>query len=126
MERELHLLARRLEIEPRVRWLGRLDRQRALEEYRACDCFVQPSHLESFSIVVLEALACGKPVIATRCGGPEFMITPENGLLVAKQDPSGLARAMRGMVSGAQAYERLAHPAPVHGKIFRENPHAAN
>jgi glycosyltransferase involved in cell wall biosynthesis len=105
MERELRSLARQLAIEPWVHWLGRLDRQHVLEEYRGCDCFVQPSHVESFSLVVLEALACGKPVIATRCGGPEFLVTPENGMLVARQDPSELALAMRSMVSLSRAYD---------------------
>jgi glycosyltransferase involved in cell wall biosynthesis len=107
LEKELRSLARRLEIEPWVRWLGRLDRLQVLEEYRGCDCFVQPSHLESFSLVVLEALACGKPVIATRCGGPEFMVTPENGMLVARQDPPGLARAMRDMIACSRDYGAL-------------------
>ena len=56
-------------------------------------------------MVLLEALACGKPVIATRCGGPEFIVTPENGKLVSKQDPSGLALAMLGMYAGSRDYD---------------------
>jgi glycosyltransferase involved in cell wall biosynthesis len=105
MEKELHALARRLEVEPWVCWLGRLDRSQALAEYRACSCLVQPSRLESFSIVLLEAWACGKPVIATRCGGPESMVTPENGILVPKEDPPALARAMKEMFGTAREYD---------------------
>lgn len=98
MEKELQALARRLQIEPWVHWLGRLDRHQVLKEYQSCHCFIQPSHLESFSIVLMEALACGKPVIATRCGGPESLVTPRNGILVPVQDPAELARAMATMV----------------------------
>ncbi len=105
MERELRALARWLEIEPWVCWLGRLDRCRVLEEYRTCDCFIQPSHLESFSIVLLEALACGKPVITTRCGGPESFVTAENGILVPAKNPAELARAMAQMLITAKDYD---------------------
>jgi glycosyltransferase involved in cell wall biosynthesis len=108
MEEKLRSLAQRLSIEPRVHWLGRLDRQRALEEYRGCDCFVQPSHLESFSIVALEALACGKPVIATRCGGPESFVSDANGILVPVKDPGELAHAMSEMVRSAAAFDSVA------------------
>jgi glycosyltransferase involved in cell wall biosynthesis len=108
MERELQALARRLQIEPWVHWLGRLDRRQALQEYQSCDCFVQPSHRESFSIVVLEALACGKPVIATRSGGPESLVTPGNGILVPVQDPAELARAMAEMTRCAGRFDSLA------------------
>lgn len=108
MEKELQALARRLEIDPWVHWLGRLDRRQALKEYRSCDGFIQPSHRESFSMVVLEALACGKPVIATRCGGPESLLTPENGILVPVRDPAELARAMIEMSRRAAGFDSLA------------------
>jgi len=105
MKSEWSALARRLEIEPWVRWLGPLGRERVLEEFRACDCFVQPSHRESFSIVLLEALACGKPVIATRCGGPESFVTPANGMLVGVHEPADLARAMDEMTRTAHRFD---------------------
>ncbi|MCU0235857.1 MAG: glycosyltransferase [Acidobacteria bacterium] len=99
---EFRELGKEMGIDPWLRWLGPLSRSQAMEAHRRCDCFVLPSHLESFGMALLEALACGKPVIATRCGGPESMVTPENGLLVPAKDPGELAKALdlrfRGLV----------------------------
>ena len=58
----------------------------------ACDLFVLPSLTESFGVVQIEALACGKPVVATRNGGSEEILTSEEyGLLVEPADPKDLA-----------------------------------
>jgi len=58
----------------------------------ACDLFVLPSLRESFGVVQIEAMACGKPVVATRVGGvPEVITSEDHGLLVEPADPSDLA-----------------------------------
>lgn len=58
----------------------------------ACDLFVLPSMRESFGVVQIEAMACGKPVVATRNGGSEeVIISDEHGLLVEAADPKDLA-----------------------------------
>jgi glycosyltransferase involved in cell wall biosynthesis len=105
MKKILLSQARQLKIEPWLRWLGPLNRNQVLEAFQGCDCFILPSHQESFSIVLLEALSCGKPVIATRCGGPESMVTPENGILVPRQNPASLAQAMIKMVYSAKNFD---------------------
>jgi len=58
----------------------------------ACDLFVLPSLRESFGIVQIEAMACGKPVVATRNGGSEEIILNDKlGFLVEPADPEDLA-----------------------------------
>jgi glycosyltransferase involved in cell wall biosynthesis len=50
-------------------------------------------------------MACGKPVISTKCGGPEFVVTPETGILVPPADSEGLANAMEGFMTGKYKFE---------------------
>jgi len=58
------------------------------------DILILPSFIESFSIVLIEAMAAGLPVIATRCGGPEYIVTEETGILVTPNSVSELAQAI--------------------------------
>ncbi len=59
------------------------------------DVFVFPSLAEGFGLVLVEALAAGLPVVATRVGGAEELITPGvNGFLVPPADPEALAAAI--------------------------------
>lgn len=69
------------------------------------DCFVLSSRLETFSIVVIEAMAKGLPVIATRCGGPETFLLPEHGILVEKENIEELADAMNYMLGHFSEYD---------------------
>ncbi|HKH91555.1 MAG TPA: glycosyltransferase [Gemmatimonadaceae bacterium] len=94
-EEALRAIARELDLESSVAWLGAPDRAEMPEVYRGADAFVLASRHESFGVVVIEALASGLPVVATRCGGPEEIVTPECGVLAPPEDPGALAAAMR-------------------------------
>ncbi len=72
------------------------------------DIFVLASRDETFGVVLTEAMACGIPVIATRCGGPEEIVTPECGLLVAREDPQDLAGAIDTMILSIDSWNRSA------------------
>ncbi len=74
--------------------------QNVPEWMQAMDIFVHASEREPFGIVVVEAMSLGKPVIATKPGGPEEIIQDkENGLLVPANDPAGLAEAVLSYLS---------------------------
>jgi glycosyltransferase involved in cell wall biosynthesis len=63
--------------------------------YRAADVFVHPTLYEGSSIVTLEAMAHGLPVVATRAGGlPDKVVPGLTGWLVDPGDPAGLSRAI--------------------------------
>jgi glycosyltransferase involved in cell wall biosynthesis len=60
----------------------------------AADLVTLPSYMEGCPNVVLEALACGRPVVATRVGGIPEIMSDECGRLVEPRDPPGLSRAL--------------------------------
>ena len=81
-------------------FLGLLEPAEVRRCMQQCDVFVLPSLHETFGIVLGEAMACGKPVIATRCGGPEFVVTSDTGMLVDAANPFALADAMENFIAG--------------------------
>jgi glycosyltransferase involved in cell wall biosynthesis len=93
--RHLEHIARDSRLGDHVEFLGLLDRFQVRALLQRADAFVLPSLGETFSLAVAEAMACGKPVVATRCGGPEFVVGPDDGILVAPGDPDALASGMR-------------------------------
>jgi len=62
--------------------------------YPACECLVHPTYYDSFSLVILEALASGTPVITTHAAGAKMFITKENGMVIPPGDKDALVRAM--------------------------------
>ena len=81
------------------------------DELRSLDLFVVPSHQEGLCIAALEAMACGCPVVSTRCGGPEeFVIDGETGVLVGF-DPNEMAAAMLKILGDRKLHARLAEGA---------------
>lgn len=87
------------EIAPYVRFTGMLNKSDLAAEMHQHDVFVMPSERETFSAVVVEAMAAGLPVVATRCGGPEELITSDTGLLVETGSPRALANAVLEVVA---------------------------
>lgn len=94
LEPALETLARDLGLGDRVRFLG--FRLNPFAYMSAADCFVLSSAWEGFANVLVEAMACGTPVVSTRCPfGPDEIITDGvNGLLAAVGDANALGNAM--------------------------------
>lgn len=85
-------LARAYHIDDRVRWHGVLSETRVAELMRQADLYLLASEWENLPTVVLEALASGLPVVATRVGGVPEIIGDGDGLLVPPRDPQSMAR----------------------------------
>ena len=91
----LERLCKELNLSDRVTFTGALPRGEAHTFFEQIDAFVHPSRYETFGIVLLESLATGRPVVATRCGGPNDIVREEDGILVAVDDAEDLARGMQ-------------------------------
>ena len=88
-------LAQDVGLNGRVSFLGWQNRAQVGDLLRRCDVFVLPSRSEPFGIVIIEAMACGKPVVASAVGGiPEIIHQGENGILVEPEDPAALGDAI--------------------------------
>lgn len=90
----LELLSRELGISDQVTFLGKLGRAEVRDAMCRSNVFVLPSHYETFGVVLIEAMSTGLPIIATRSGGPEDIVTPAVGLLVTPGDVGELAKAL--------------------------------
>lgn len=90
----LRTLSGQLGLNGHVNWLGRMSNSEVLTTMAGTGTVIINSNVETFSVVTGEALALGKPVIATRCGGPVAFITAENGVLIEPRDDQALATAM--------------------------------
>ena len=98
LRKQLEKLTSVFGIDDRVEFVGAIPREKACEFFQAVDAFVHPSRYETFGIVLIEALSTGRPVVATRCGGPNDIVRTEDGMLVDVDDVDGLAEAMANMI----------------------------
>ncbi|HKI06629.1 MAG TPA: glycosyltransferase family 4 protein [Thermoanaerobaculia bacterium] len=95
-EKTLRELAAALGVEDRVRFLGQVDQEALKEYYSAADALVLASSREGMANVLLEAMACGAPVIATAVWGtPEAISCPEAGVLMTERTAGALVEAAR-------------------------------
>jgi glycosyltransferase involved in cell wall biosynthesis len=96
----------------RVHMAGAPDDAALVALYQRAACLALPSTEEGFGMVVIEAMACGVPVVATRCGGPEGIISDGiDGRLVPLSDAQALAVALEAVHSNAEANERMGRAA---------------
>lgn len=101
LEAELKAQSQKLRLDAVVDFLGFVTKEELAEEYANCDIFVLPAIVDSkgdtegLGIVMIEALAHAKPVVATAVGGIPDVITPEvTGKLVPEKNPEALAKAI--------------------------------
>lgn len=105
-------LARSLEVEQNIRFYGRLKQTEVLSVLRECDLFCYPTAAsEGFPKVVLEALACGLPVIATPVSVLPYLLKEGCGVVLRERSAHELAEAVAGLLSDPEAYERACEAA---------------
>lgn len=121
----LHALAAELGIEAKVLFTG--FRHDVPAVMNALDVFVLPSHDEPFGIVVLEAMAASRPIVATQAGGvPSIVRDGEEALLVPPRDPAAMAAAIERLLADPSYASSLGTAA--HSRVTAEFPpwrHAA-
>ena len=102
---EYEELTNKLGLRDVVTFQGLKTKQEVAEFMKRCDVFVLPSLFETFGVVLIEAMACGKPVIATNIGGPNEIVIKEVGELVPPGDSESLARTIDYMLDHYQEYD---------------------
>ena len=110
-DQRIGAMVRALGLDGRVEFLPYLPRSELRDWLQTLDVFALPSHQEGLCIAALEAMACGCPVVSTRCGGPEeFVIDGETGFLVGF-DAAEMADALTRVVANRALRKRLAEGA---------------
>ena len=106
---ELMRLAEELGISEDVRFLGVIPNERLPIYYNMADVYVLPSLYEEWSNTIMEAMACGTPVVATAVGGNPFLIRDgETGFLVPPGDPGALAEKISLLLEDKDLARRIA------------------
>lgn len=100
-------LARTLGVAEQVKFLGQLTRSEVREAMWRSHVLVLPSRNETFGVVLIEAMATGMPVIATRCGGPEDIVDDSNGVLVPVGDIDALSGELKKMSVTWESYDPM-------------------
>lgn len=108
VRQDLERLVIKLGIASQVSFLGKLSRACVLSAMQRSDVFVLSSRYETFGVVLIEALALGKPIISTSCGGPESIVGDVNGILVPVNDVDAMAQAMKYTLDHYTEYDAIA------------------
>nr|HDO80806.1 glycosyltransferase family 1 protein [Candidatus Bathyarchaeota archaeon] len=109
LEPVLVSLAKLLGVEDHVVFTGYVPSEELPSLYSAADVFVSPSLCEPFGLTLLEAMACGTPVVSTYAGGiPEFVKPMENGILVDSHSPDQLAYAITLLLQDEELRRKIA------------------
>lgn len=99
-------LAKELGINDNVEFLSEMSHNELDSYISRSHVVVMSSRIETFGVVLIEGMAKGKPVIATKCGGPEDFITEEMGILVPIENDEELANAMISIKYNYDSYDK--------------------
>lgn len=91
-------------IEKYIFFHGKVTDETLLSIYQNADLFILNSNFETFGCVLIEAISCGVPVISTRCGGPDGIVTQETGVLINIGDMEQLVEAINNILDNKDKY----------------------
>jgi glycosyltransferase involved in cell wall biosynthesis len=107
-----------LDLRDSVTFAGFVPAAELSDHYNLCDVFAMPSKGEGFGIVYLEALACGKPVLAgNRDGSVDALLNGELGALIDPDDPEEIANSLISILRGAYPHELMYKPEALRQKV---------
>jgi len=95
-------------IEKNIDFIGGIIRLQVKQELDECHAFLLASFYETFGVVLIESLACGRPVIATDSGGPRDIINDSNGIIVPEFSAHKFAAAMEKIIKNYSGYDQQA------------------
>lgn len=106
LRKMLQEMTKQLGIEGKVTFTGRVSRKQVISILQESKAFVLPSDFETFGVVYIEAMACGLPVIGTKNGGAQEIITENCGKLIERDDLNELSEAMENVYNNYNSYDR--------------------
>jgi glycosyltransferase involved in cell wall biosynthesis len=108
-----------LGLSKQVTMLGIVKQKQLSDLHRACNAVVLTSAFEGLPIVVLEALACGTPIVTTEAGETPSLLSPNSGVVCSQRTPQCIARALLTVVMHPENY-------PVEECVKIAEPYAAS
>lgn len=121
-EKKLHQLATNKQLKnKKIFFHGRQDNKYVYQFLKDIAFLTNYSVFETFSVILIEAILHGKPVVSSKCGGPESFVNKENGLLIDKNNLQELKTAMKEMMLNYKSYNTETLIASVKEKYSPEN-----
>jgi glycosyltransferase involved in cell wall biosynthesis len=105
-----------LGIHDHVEFVGHVHREALAPQYTDCDFLVISSDTETFGVVAIEAMSCGKPVLTTNCGGPQAIVTDPSLGMVVDRTEEGLRDGLLAMAARLPAFDA----GPIRAAAIRE------
>jgi glycosyltransferase involved in cell wall biosynthesis len=103
--KECENLVEEMKLVGMVTFHGRKDKMGVATIMRNCDFFTMPSYYEGFGVVYIEAMACGKPVIASNSRGPDEIVNRDVGLLVDPNSLEDIEKSIEHLLNHYQEYD---------------------
>jgi glycosyltransferase involved in cell wall biosynthesis len=112
LEPELKKMAQEMNLGEAVSFPGFLNREQKVREFSAADIYLNTNRIDNMPVSVLEACACGLPVVATNVGGLPFLISDgENGLLVENENVNAMVQAVKMLLTDSAAAQKISRNA---------------